>query len=307
MRPCGCNRANQSGQPRTRITQSLMKNSAAKQYRTNDQIDETPYDSTVRNNMACSHRDGGLADYSSGVTGTAPRRHNLKFDEEEQLINAFREYIRLELEADEAKSRLSAQVDFNMMDAYQMLDKFSKGWITAPEVIESLAELGMHPHRDDVFLFVRRYDKDGDGRILYSDFCDAFTPSDQGLAESMQRRPAYHINNGFCRTHFFTNETREMFLSTIRVHLTVEENAEMLRKRLGRRPDFNVHEAFLMLDRDSNGYISRNELRRVLGENGVFASEKDLSMIMQRFDRNGDRRISYSEFVEELIVKCPTK
>ena len=98
-----------------------------------------------------------------------------------------------------------------------------------------------------------------------------------------------------------------MFLCTIRTHLTVEENAEMLRKRLSRRPDFNVHEAFQMIDRDSNGYITRNELRRVLGENGVYASENDLCMILQRFDRNSDSRISYAEFMEEMVVKCPTK
>ena len=66
-----------------------------------------------------------------------------------------------------------------------MLDKFSKGWVTVPEIIESLGELGSHPHRDDVYLFIRRYDKDGDGRILYSDFCDAFTPSNESVAHEM--------------------------------------------------------------------------------------------------------------------------
>ena len=78
------------------------------------------------------------------------RSHNLKFEEEEELISAFREYIRLELEINEAKVRLALQPDFNLMDAYQMLDKFSKGWITAPEIIESLGELGAFPHKDDV-------------------------------------------------------------------------------------------------------------------------------------------------------------
>ena len=45
---------------------------------------------------------------TNGVTGSVARRgHNLKFDEEEELIAAFREYIRLELEIDEAKCRLA--------------------------------------------------------------------------------------------------------------------------------------------------------------------------------------------------------
>lgn len=86
------------------------------------------------------------------------------------------------MELDEGKSRLACQNDFNLMDAYQMIDKHSKGWVTAPELIESLNELGSYPHKDDVYLFVRRYDKDGDGRVLYSDFCDAFTPSDEEFA-----------------------------------------------------------------------------------------------------------------------------
>lgn len=64
------------------------------------------------------------------------------------------------------------------MDAFQMVDKFNKGWITGPELTESLAEFGSYPHKSDLYLFVRHYDKDSDGRILYSDFCEAFTPKD---------------------------------------------------------------------------------------------------------------------------------
>ena len=234
-----------SCQPRTRVTQNLMRNSAAKQYRQNDCVIETPYESTNRNNtaiIAARPHDG--AHFAKGVTGTAPRRHNLPFDEEEELISAFREYIRLELELDDAKARLAAQQDFNLMDAYQMIDKYSKGWVTAPEIVEALNDVASYPHKDDVFLFVRRYDKDGDGRILYSDFCDAFTPSDEGIAQALMRRPAHHIQNGYCRTHFFLHDTRNLFLSTFRKHFTIEECAELLRKRLARRPRFNVHEVF---------------------------------------------------------------
>jgi len=193
------------------------------------------------------------------------------------------------------------------MDAYQMLDKFSKGWVTTPEIIEALGELGAFPHKDDVQLFVRRYDKDGDGRILYSDFCDAFSPTDETIAGEMHRRPAYHIQHGYCRTHFFQIETRNLFLSTFRTHFTIEEEAETLRKRLSRRPDFNIHEAFLAIDKDNNGYIQRTEIRKILADNGVYASEKDLMMIIQRFDRNNDGRISYSEFMEEIVPKNPTQ
>jgi len=100
----------------------------------------------------------------------------LKQDDEEELVRAFKEQIALEKELEDAKIRLAMQVDFNLMDGFQMIDKNAKGWVSTPELVDSLAELGLYAHKDDVYLFVRRYDKDSDGRLLYSDFCDAFTP-----------------------------------------------------------------------------------------------------------------------------------
>lgn len=46
------------------------------------------------------------------------RRSPLKFEEEESLVSAFREQIRHEKELEDAKIRLAAQPDFNLMDGY---------------------------------------------------------------------------------------------------------------------------------------------------------------------------------------------
>jgi len=59
-----------------------------------------------------------------------------------------------------------------------MIDLHEKGWVSVPELREALEDLGFYPKKDDVFLFVRRFDKDNDGRILFSDFCEAFSPRD---------------------------------------------------------------------------------------------------------------------------------
>lgn len=69
-----------------------------------------------------------------------------------------------------------------------MLDRTVKGWITAPELVDVLVDLGTYAHRDNVYLFLRRYDKDSDGRLLYSDFCDAFTPKSSSHALTLNSR-----------------------------------------------------------------------------------------------------------------------
>lgn len=36
--------------------------------------------------------------------------------------------------------RVASQPDFNLMDAFNMLDKTSKGWVTAQEIMDVLGE-----------------------------------------------------------------------------------------------------------------------------------------------------------------------
>jgi Ca2+-binding EF-hand superfamily protein len=74
------------------------------------------------------------------------------------------------------------------MDAYQMLDLQGKGWVTGPEIVEALSDYGVHAHKEDVYLFVRHYDRDSDGRLLFSDFCDAFCPKDKQSANVLNNR-----------------------------------------------------------------------------------------------------------------------
>jgi len=69
-----------------------------------------------------------------------------------------------------------------------MIDKYNKGWVTSGDLTDVLADYGLYPHKDDVYLFVRRYDRDTDGRILYSDFCDAFCPKDELSSSILNRR-----------------------------------------------------------------------------------------------------------------------
>ena len=46
-------------------------------------------------------------------------------------------------------------------------------------------------------------------------------------------------------------------------------------------------------------------MRNFLADNGIFPTENEISMLVDRYDRNRDGRISYEEFMEELIPKTP--
>ena len=150
------------------------------------------------------------------------------------------------------------------MDGFSMLDAEKKGWITAPELYETLIDLGYFAHRDLIYMLVRRFDRDCDGKLLYSDFADAFTPKSISHSMILCQRKAYYLHNNYDRRHFFTRETRELIIRCFKLYFQAEENAQLARKRLSKRPYFNVHEAFAALDSDQNGFITRDEFKQIL-------------------------------------------
>jgi Ca2+-binding EF-hand superfamily protein len=89
--------------------------------------------------------------------------------------------------------------------------------------------------------------------------------------------------------------------------LDCESLSERLRQRLSRRPEFNCYDAFQAIDRDRNGFITYEEMKTVLEENGCKVSNRDLKCLMDRYDKNKDGRVSYSEFVQEVTPKSPRK
>jgi len=161
----------------------------------------------------------------------------------------------------------------------------------------------LYCHKDDVNTFVRRYDRDSDGRLLFSDFSDAFTPLDAYYANTLATRPAQFIYRNIPKVNFFARDTRDMFLQCFRMHFEVEESIELVKKRLSRRPKFNVRDAFKCLDLDDVDYLTKETLKRSLHLHQFYPTESELTWLNNRFDRNNNGRISLLEFTEELMPK----
>ena len=68
-----------------------------------------------------------------------------------------------------------------------------------------------------------------------------------------------------------------------------------------------AHDAFNACDADKNGYITRDEFKKILREYGFYALDSELTWLVDRYDRNRDGRISYSEFIDEILPKSPSR
>lgn len=61
--------------------------------------------------------------------------------------------------------------------------------------------------------------------------------------------------------------------------------------------EYRLSECFDQMDSDESGFISRENLRDLLGKN---ASEKFIDLLMEEADIKKDGRISYEEFLQVL-------
>jgi Ca2+-binding EF-hand superfamily protein len=64
-----------------------------------------------------------------------------------------------------------------------------------------------------------------------------------------------------------------------------------------------LSEAFRVLDRDTNGYISSHELKHVMLALGEKVTDEEVDEMIKEADIDGDGFINYQEFVRIMVNK----
>ena len=160
----------------------------------------------------------------------------------------------------------------------------------------------MFAHKDDIYTFTRRFDRDNDSRLMYSDFCEAFTPKDSYYSHLLtNRQPRYLHNKEISKRNFFAEQTRDIFFQVFKVHFHIDQKIEIAKKRCTRRPSFNIHDAFATIDTYKQGVLKRDDIKRLMQRNGFHPTESELTWLCTRFDRKLTGKISYDEFMTEVL------
>ena len=187
-----------------------------------------------------------------------------------------------------------------------MFDVNDMGYISEISFEDCLYELAIRPTKEEISLLFKHYSSLGNYRLTFSDFSKLFTPTEPEYHRMITNRVPYNVPRSEKR-RVFCGDTLFRLTKTLRLHIETENVAESLRHRLARRPSFSMHEAFQAVDKDRNGYITYDEFRLLLDQHGIFATVQDVESLLDRYDKNKDGRVSYSEFLDEVIPRSPKK
>ena len=93
--------------------------------------------------------------------------------------------ILLEKDFEIQKINLSLRDDFNMIDAFGILDEDGKGNLNPQELHVALRRMDIPATQEDCYLIFHRFNRDMDGLLKYSEFTSAFLPVDQHYARQL--------------------------------------------------------------------------------------------------------------------------
>lgn len=213
---------------------------------------------------------------------------------------------------EQAKINLAQRADFNLFDAFKIFDTHSAGYIFLGELKQGLADIGLHGVTyNELELYFKRYDRDHDGKLRFSEFCESMLPLDSYYASMLNRRSSNNVRAvppHYARDECFTSySTRLDFKELWRTHLRVEQATEEQRQNLSSKPLFSAYEAFKTCDVNDNGIVSTHEIKKLLETRGFYVPHRQVSNLVDKFDKNRDGKISYSEFMEEILPKSPVR
>jgi Ca2+-binding EF-hand superfamily protein len=250
---------------------------------------------------------------SSPIRGVSPSRTSptrkpvLRLSDEDQLIHGLKDQCNLEQELENAKIALAQKHDFNIRDAFDIFDVPRYGQIDAYQIRSGLNAIGVYPTSDEVDLFITRYDRDGNRRLSYHEFAEAFLAHDGYYRSMVDRRPSNYTPRPIRRDDCFLPNTAFEFQNMWRTHIRVENASESFRQSLARNPGFNCYEAFNSLDLSGVGSINASDLKRMIESRGYFVSFREVDAVIDKFDRNHNKEVSFSEFRDETLPKSPAR
>eukprot|EP00347_Sterkiella_histriomuscorum_P002529 403367801 len=219
------------------------------------------------------------------------------------------EYLRLEKRIEEVKQQLALKYDFNIFDAFKVLDINGTGAITHADMKKALNDIGIYCSDDEITLFIARYDRDEDGVLKFSEFVDSLISADPYHATILNRKTSnpYNYRKPLYRDDVFSFSTRQLFHELLRTTFFVERMLETQRKINQQRCEegtLNLLYLHEVIDVDQDQALTRFELRRFLADKArIYATENEINLLMNKFDMDRDYKITVEEFVRELTPK----
>eukprot|EP00826_Nyctotherus_ovalis_P027914 TRINITY_DN2189_c0_g1_i7.p1 TRINITY_DN2189_c0_g1~~TRINITY_DN2189_c0_g1_i7.p1 ORF type:complete len:580 (-),score=127.45 TRINITY_DN2189_c0_g1_i7:147-1886(-) len=213
---------------------------------------------------------------------------------EGELAKVFKSQLLIDSELEAAKAELCSKPDFTLSNAFAYFDCKGMGSLALYEMKRGLSKLGIKYTDESLMLLMKRYDLDTNGSLSYFEFAKMLSPV---IASPLPDVEASTVHEGQIK---FATETKRVFINVLRSLLRTETIAETIRSRAREVTD-NLQEAFARCDAEGKGFVTKQDLHEFMLRNDMDVREINGSLLMNRYDKDVDERITLREVVWLVI------
>ena len=99
----------------------------------------------------------------------------------------------------------------------------------------------------------------------------------------------------------YANYEQNQFNEFMKKLMLIESQVEDDKLELAKNPDFNCEDAFRLFETNYKGYLDINDIKSGLNLIGLNPSEKELNLLMKRFDIQKNGFINYADFFDMVV------
>lgn len=192
------------------------------------------------------------------------------------------------------------KLDFNIQDLFNFFNVTGKGSLSKYELENGIKKLGYKLLSKDIFYIMRRYDLDGCCGLNYAKFERMCCPEQKNYAEELKKRKT----NAKFGELTFSSPTQILIKRLIEMIIKNEKTSEKIRKKVNAYPKhlgIKIEKAFQSCDKQKLGYLTKTGIQKFMGKHKIFLSEAEVNILMNRYDKDLDGKISYEEYLKEVL------
>ena len=153
--------------------------------------------------------------------------------------------------------------------------------------------------KDECFIMFYKLNIAGNGLISYDEFCDCFTPRSHEYQVLLKSRGGFYGSEPDLKK-YFEGATRDLLKTFIKGFVDCEVAIELVRQRVADKIKLSNQNAFAAIDEFQRGVLTIDDIRNFMKKTNLYPVEKNLALLFERFDKDGDRYIKFDEFVQGL-------
>eukprot|EP00826_Nyctotherus_ovalis_P045682 TRINITY_DN5079_c0_g6_i1.p1 TRINITY_DN5079_c0_g6~~TRINITY_DN5079_c0_g6_i1.p1 ORF type:complete len:453 (+),score=122.77 TRINITY_DN5079_c0_g6_i1:694-2052(+) len=209
---------------------------------------------------------------------------------EELLAKLLKDQLFIDKFTEEARERLYARPDFSTKEAFKLFSGEKGDTVSLFELKWGLKKLGVHTRNEELITMTRRYDLNKDGKLSYEEFEAMLKSESKVEKDSVEDKE-------------FGEITKCLLKSLMTSIIENEVKIERIRNDIGRYAELKhlyLENTFNDLDKAKKGFITIEELTKLMQRTGNYMTSKEAELIMKRYDKDCDGRISFAEFLHEV-------